>query len=193
MIFRQLEVGEMQNFAYIIGDEKTREAAIVDPGWDEDKIISECKKEGWRITKIFLTHAHFDHAQAAEPLARKTGATIYVHKSEEFNAEKIQYIEDEEELTIGGIKIKVFWTPGHTPGGVCFLIDGKKLLTGDTLFVGGVGRTDLPGGNSRVLKESLQKIASLGDSVEVWPGHDYGETKSGTIGREKRENSAMHL
>lgn len=195
MIFHQIPVGPMQNFVYLIGDENTKEAAIVDAGWDIDTIIEIANKEKLKIAKIILTHYHYDHVQKASELADKTKAEIFFHEDEgQFlkatikNASiKINKLKGNDEISIGKIKIKIIHTPGHTPGSICLLAE-NKLLTGDTLFVNAIGRTDLPGGDAVKLFESLQKLKKLGDDVEIYPGHDYGTTKFSTIGDEKKNN-----
>ena len=195
MFFKQVNVGPMQNFSYIIGDEKSKEAAVVDAGWEADKLIDICNKKKLKITKIILTHSHYDHAQKVDELASKTNAIVYFHE-DDFNEIrriiknpniKIHKLKDNDEIKIGKIKIKVIHTPGHTPGAICLLIE-NKLLTGDTLFVNAIGRTDLAGGGSLQLFESLQKLKKLDDKIEVYPGHDYGEIPFSTIGGEKKTN-----
>ena len=195
MIFHQVPVGPMQNFVYLIGDEGTKQAAVVDAGWDIDAIIEIANKEKLKIAKIILTHYHYDHAQKASELADKTKAEIFFHegggqflKTAIKNASiKINKLKDNDKISIGKIKIKIIHTPGHTPGSICLLAE-NKLLTGDTLFVSAIGRTDLPGGDAVKLFESLQKLKKLPDKTEVYPGHDYGETPSSTIKDEKENN-----
>jgi len=193
MIFYQIPIGPMQNFVYLIGDEEAKEAAAVDAGWDVDKIIDIANKEKLKIAKIILTHYHYDHAQKAIELADKTHADILFHEDDEqflkstIKNKKIIKIKNDEAINIGKLKIKIIHTPGHTPGSIC-LLTGNKLLTGDTLFVNAIGRTDLPGGNALQLFESLQKLKILDDNIEIYPGHDYGETTFSTIGHEKKNN-----
>lgn len=195
MIFTQIQVGPMQNFVYLIGDEKTKEAAVVDAGWEIDKIIEAAGMEKLKINKIILTHSHFDHVQKVNELIDKTKADVYFHELEvdsmknhiKNESTKIIKLKDNDEIKIGKIKLKVIHTPGHTPGAVCLLFD-NKLITGDTLFVCAIGRTDLPGGDAIKLFESLQKLKKLDDKVEIYPGHDYGETPFSTIGDEKKNN-----
>jgi len=195
MLFRQIKVGPMQNFSYIIRDEKTKDAAVVDAGWETNKLIEAANKEKLKINKIILTHSHYDHAQKADELASKTGADIYFHENEYDEIKKFIKnpnikaikLKNNEEIKLGSIKIKAIHTPGHTPGAICLLVE-SKLLTGDTLFVNAVGRTDLAGGDSIKLFESLQELKKLSDGVEVYPGHDYGEVPFSTIGGEKKTN-----
>ena len=182
----------MQNFVYLIGDEKSKDAVIIDAGWDIHEIIKIAEKEKLKINKIILTHYHYDHVQKVNELADKTHAEIYFHEAEEqflkiaIKNKKIK-LKDNDEVKVGSLKIKIIHTPGHTLGSIC-LFSGNKLITGDTLFVGAIGRTDLPGGDAIKLFESLQKLKKLNDDVEVYPGHDYGQTKFSTIGNEKRNN-----
>ena len=195
MFFKQLKVGQMHNFSYIIGDEQAKEAAVVDAGWEADKLIRIADEENLKITKLILTHSHYDHTQKADELASKTNAEVYFHE-DEYNeikrsiknpSIKLIKIKNNQIIKIGEISIEVIHTPGHTPGGVCLLVE-NKLLTGDTLFVSAIGRTDLPGGDVIKLFESLQKLKKLDEDIEVYPGHDYGEIPSSTIGDEKKNN-----
>lgn len=191
MILRQIPVGPMQNFVYLIGDKETKEAAVVDAGWDVDKIIENAAKENLKIKKIILTHTHFDHVQKLGELTDRTKADVYFHELEQKKTASQRsnfFLKDSDEIKIGKIKIKVIHTPGHTPGAICLLFS-NKLITGDTLFVGAIGRVDLPGGDAIKLFESLQKLKKLDDKTEIYPGHDYGETPFSTIGNEKKNNA----
>jgi len=195
MFFKQIAIGPMQNFSYIIGDESTKDAAVVDAGWEADKLIDIANKEKLKITKIILTHSHYDHVQKVDELASKTNAAVYFHEDDSNEIKKsiknpnikIHKLKNNDEIKIGNIKIKVIHTPGHTPGAVCLLAE-NKLITGDTLFVNAIGRTDLAGGDSVKLFENLQKLKKLNDDIEVYPGHDYGEIPFSTIGGEKKTN-----
>ncbi|MBI3027552.1 MBL fold metallo-hydrolase [Candidatus Woesearchaeota archaeon] len=195
MIFKQIALGPMQNFSYILGDERAKEAVVVDAGWEIDNLIRVADKEKLEIRKIILTHSHYDHVQKADELASKTNSTIYFHEDDCNEIKKtirnpsikIHKLKNNDEIKIGNVQIKVIHTPGHTPGAICLLAK-NKLLTGDTLFVNAIGRTDLPGGNSVKLFESLQKLKKLSDNIEVYPGHDYGEVPFSTIGGEKKTN-----
>lgn len=195
MFFKQVQVGPMQNFSYIIGDEKSREAAVVDAGWEADRIIGIAGKEKLKISRIILTHSHYDHVQKADEMASKTNAEVYFHEDDFSEIKKalknprikIIKLKNNDEIKAGKTKIKIIHTPGHSPGSICLLV-GNKLITGDTLFVNAIGRTDLAGGNPIKLFESLQKLKKLDDGVEVYPGHDYGEIPFSTIGNEKKNN-----
>ncbi len=185
MIFQQMLMGDMQNFTYIIGDEKDTVAAVVDAGEDTNEIIKAVESKGLKVIYVISTHSHFDHVWGNESLAGKTGAKIIAHKN--FPHRKDVGVDEDNVIDVGSIKIKVLYTPGHTEDAICLLVDGK-LITGDVLFVGNCGRTDLPGGDVDKMRDSLKRLMKLDDNIEVWPGHDYADRKYSTIGDEKRSN-----
>jgi glyoxylase-like metal-dependent hydrolase (beta-lactamase superfamily II) len=176
----------MDVFTYILGCEATREALVIDPGGEVDRIIEEARREGLQIKYILNTHGHWDHTVGNDRLKLLTGASIVRHKQEPGPDIDILLV-DEKPFQLGEIVFTVFHTPGHTPGGVCLYAEGQ-LFTGDTLFVGDSGRTDLPGGHRPTLGASIRRLMELPDETIVWPGHDYGPTASSTIGWEKRHN-----
>lgn len=186
MIVRQLRIGAMDVFTYIVGCETTKEAVVIDPGGEVDRIVKEARREGLQIKYIFNTHGHWDHTVGNEPLKSLTGASIVRHEKEPGGHVDIP-LKDEAPFQVGKIVFTVFLTPGHTPGGVCLYAEGQ-LFTGDTLFVGDSGRTDLPGGHRPTLGASIRRLMALPDETVVWPGHDYGPTPNSTIGWEKRHN-----
>ena len=189
MIFRQVPVGTFQNFSYIIGDEKTKSAALVDPAWEVDNLLAQCEELGLKVTRVINTHSHHDHVEGNEAVAKRTGAKVVMH--EKSPVRKDITVKDGDVVEVGSLTVKVIHTPGHCPDHICLLVDGK-LLTGDTLFVGECGRTDLAGGNSGDLYDSLvKKILPLDDSIEVYPGHDYGNKPSTTIGNERKNNYTL--
>ena len=195
LYFRQLSVGYMGNFVYLIGDKKVKECAVVDPAWDVDAILKEAEKDGMKVVAGILTHTHFDHANGVEALVEKTGAKIYVHANEAKFLKDVaskQLIETKEGFTlkIGAVEMIFLHTPGHTEGAQCIQV-GEKLVTGDTLFVGACGRCDLPGGDEKKLMQSLKRLAGLDGSLQVFPGHAYGDADSSTIGNERRTNPYM--
>jgi hydroxyacylglutathione hydrolase len=186
MIIRQLRVGTMDVFTYIVGCEETKEAMVIDPGGEADRILEEAGRDGLRIKYIFNTHGHWDHTVGNDRLKELSGASIVMHKLESRGDVDIPLV-DEKPFRVGKIEFAVFHTPGHTPGGVCLYSEGQ-LFTGDTLFVGDSGRTDLPGGHRPTLGGSIRRLMALPDETVVWPGHDYGPTPNSTIGWEKRHN-----
>jgi len=181
----------MENFTYLIIDEKEGVGAIIDPGWEEERLIDAIKGEGIRPLFILLTHSHFDHAQLAPSLSERFGIPIYLHASETRwfgNTPKPTLkLEGGERLVLGETEITVLHTPGHSPGSVCYLSNGV-LFSGDTLFVDAIGRTDLEGGDAQMMYVSLSKLKELPENTIVYPGHNYGAEPASTIGEQKRRN-----
>jgi glyoxylase-like metal-dependent hydrolase (beta-lactamase superfamily II) len=189
MIIKQIAIGYMDNFSYLIGCENTRQALVIDPGSDVDKLVSIAEKEGLEIVTIVNTHGHGDHTAGNAALKERTGAPVYIHKLDgnRYPAADV-LLSDEKTLQLGDITLDVIHTPGHTPGGICLHARGN-LFTGDTLFVGDSGRTDLAGGDRPTMGNSIRRMMEqLPDDTVVWPGHDYGPTPSSTLGWEKRNN-----
>ena len=195
MIIKPIIAGIYEEVAYIVMDEDTKDAFIVDPGGNGELIEAEVKALDADIKYILLTHGHFDHVGAVEYIADKFNVPFYISKEDEEWISKDNYVfgnlrkadgylSEGDSLKIGNKDVKVIRTPGHTPGGLCFLV-GKDLFTGDTLFRGSVGRTDFPGGNSADLISSIkEKLVPLEDDIRVYPGHG----DSSTIGFEKEIN-----
>lgn len=189
MIFKQVAVGTFQNFSYIIGDEKTRTAALVDPAWEVDKLLNLCKDERLDVSRVINTHSHHDHVEGNDAVVKRTGARVVMHKSSPVR--KDISVNDGDKVEVGSLRALALHTPGHCRDHICLLLEGK-VLTGDTLFVGECGRTDLSGGNSSEMYDSLfNKLMTLDDSIEVYPGHDYGRKPSSTIGEERRSNYTL--
>lgn len=205
MIVKQLVVGSMGVCCYVVGCEQTKKCCIIDPGGDEERILSVCRNEGFSVEAIICTHGHPDHVCGNGAIKKATGAPILMHAADaDFFArpEIIDYfsmlglspsppvdrtIADGEEIAVGAFTLKVLHTPGHTPGGIC-LYGAPHLFTGDTLFVEGLGRTDFPGGDSLQLLAAInEKILTLPAETVVWPGHGYGGARS-TVGEEARNN-----
>ncbi|MBW2091134.1 MAG: MBL fold metallo-hydrolase [Deltaproteobacteria bacterium] len=205
MIIKQILVGYFAVFSYIIGCETTRKALVIDPAGDEDRIVNLARENGLEINYIFNSHGHTDHTSGNARMKDLTGAAIVMHALDDdlFNAQGGSHtasawgltpsppadirLDQEKTFRVGDLNLEIIHTPGHTPGGLCLLGDGQ-LFTGDTLFVGSGGRTDLPGGSLPTLLASIKKLMALPDETVVWPGHDYGDTPTSTIGREKRTN-----
>jgi len=193
-------------FCYLIGDEKTRTCALIDPAFETNRILAEAKAAGLRVTHIINTHCHADHIAGNAAVKAATRAKICIHKADAgrlgamTNSAMARMfggrgspkadvrLEDGDLIAIGSTELKVIHTPGHTPGGICLYHDGH-LFTGDTLFVNGVGRTDLPGGSAALLIASIRdKIFTLPADTIIWPGHDYGPRPSSTVDYERRTN-----
>jgi glyoxylase-like metal-dependent hydrolase (beta-lactamase superfamily II) len=191
LYLRQAEIGQLLNFNYLIGDHRKKELAVVDPADDTDTLLDIAEKEHFMITAILLTHGHYDHVGGVPGLVKKLSIPVYLSKFEAPyytpDCSELRRTGDREVIHIGDIAIECLHTPGHTPGGQCFLAQGN-LMTGDTLFIDAVGRTDFPGGNAAELYESLQKIKTLPDRTMIWPGHNYGQQPNATLGELKVSN-----
>ncbi len=207
---RQLEIGPMQNYVYLIGDPETREAAVVDAAWDIDAILDVAAKDDMRITKAFVTHFHPDHlggrfagmtVTGATELLAKVPVKVHIHKREapfvhrvsDLSESDLVPVEGGDTVNVGNVPVTFIHTPGHTPGSQCFLAGGN-LISGDTLFIGSCGRSDLPGSDPAELYHSLNHtLRDLPDETVVYPGHNYADRPTSTIGTEKRRNMTMRF
>jgi len=205
MFVKQMQVGPMAVFAYIVGDPESGEGLVIDPAANVDGIIAEACENKINIRYIVNTHGHVDHMTGNAEMKTRTGAQLIVHRDDAelvmftplplyrmHGAEKSPYpdimVQDGNVITVGNVSLKVIHTPGHTLGGISLYSPGY-VFTGDTLFVEAVGRTDLPGGSRRMLIHSIkEKLFTLPDDTIVMPGHNYGRLPSSTIGREKMFN-----
>jgi hydroxyacylglutathione hydrolase len=189
MFFKQIQQ-HGDNFSYLIADEDANEAIVVDSSFNSGEIIRILKTKKFNLKYIVNTHGHSDHTAGNFELKSIFGAKIVAHRLSRVNFDVA--VDDGDVLAVGKVSLKVIYTPGHSLDSVCILIDNKKLLTGDTLFVGECGRTDLLGGNSKNLYDSLfKKLLKLDDATEVYPGHDYGLKSSSTMGEEKKSNYVL--
>ena len=186
MIFEQIAIGLDRNFAYLVADPHSKKALVVDPAHSREKILDLISARQLELLYVVNTHGHYDHAQLSDQIASETAAIVVAHKS---SAKHNQLpVDDGHVLELGSFQAKIIHTPGHTPDSICLLIDNKKLITGDTLFVGKVGGTNTADSAQAEYHSLSSKLLSLPDEIEVWPGHDYGTTPTSTIGRERREN-----
>ena len=185
MIFEQIAVGGDRNFAYLLGDEQSKKALLVDPSYNQDTVLSMVSDHGLDVVYVANTHGHYDHSQLSDQIAQATGAQVLCHESA---ARPGQLgVNDGHVFQVGSLQVQVIHTPGHTADSICLLIE-DNLITGDTLFVGKVGGTDL-GDSARDEYHSLfDKLLKLPEKTQVWPGHDYGVRPCSTIADERREN-----
>ncbi len=207
LYFKQIEMGPMQNFVYLIGSTETRKVAVVDGAWGIDEILRIAIKDEVEITHALVTHTHPDHVggrfagmeiEGVTELLGKCKAKVVVHKAEaEFlkalSPSDIIKAESGDKIDVGGVEIQLLHTPGHTPGSQCFLID-NRIVSGDTLFIGSCGRVDLPGSNPEQMYYSLtQKLMALPDDTVLFPGHNYSDQPTSTIGQQKQSNPYFQL
>ena len=207
VIIKQITVGSFQVMTYLVICPKTLESVVIDPAGEEDRLLDIIQSEEARVKYILNTHAHADHTLGNAKLKQYLSIPVCMHEADDrfFSDDSVReasleelglpgpdsadiILKDGDMLAVGDLKIEVIHTPGHTPGSVCYLVNGQ-LFTGDTLFVGAAGRTDLIGGSLDTLIESLEKrLIVLPKETIVWPGHDYGTSPTSTIGREMEEN-----
>ncbi len=185
MLFQQIPVGGDRNFVYLVADDASKKALIVDPAYDTDKILSPIDKHRLRVLYVVNTHGHYDHTQLSGEVASATGAKLVAHESVAGLAKA--GVKDGDILPVGSLDVRIIHTPGHTADSICLLTE-NKLITGDTLFVGKVGGTGQESEARQEYDSLFNKLLRLPDNVEVWPGHDYGVQPSSTIGHERQTN-----
>jgi hydroxyacylglutathione hydrolase len=222
LYFRQLLAGrdfaggdsvaaQMQNFAYLVGDRSTRECLLVDPAWDVESLIRIARLDGMNVIGALGSHYHPDHlggemmgysVEGARRLLELLPVKIHVQEKEVPWVKRVTGLSTSDlaphaggdTMRVGEIPIQFVHTPGHTEGSSCFLIGGSRLVAGDTLFVGSCGRVDLPGSDPEEMYRSLtQRLSKLPDDVVLYPGHDYGDSPTSTLGKERRTNATMKV
>jgi len=209
LYLEQLLVGPMDNFIYLVGSKSTREVAIIDPAWDIDALLTHIKEKDLKLTSVLVTHYHPDHIgggmgghsiEGIAELLEKDPVKIFVHKLEAEGVKKVtgvsdidlNIVESGDHLTIGKNDIEFLHTPGHTPGSLCFKVN-NNLVSGDTLFVQGCGRVDLPGSNSEDMFHSLQKLSALPNETILYPGHNYSAEPYESMERVKEINTYLRI
>lgn len=202
--------GQMRNFMYLLGDPERREALVVDPAWDVASLLDVAREDGYTVKGALVTHYHPDHVggdlfgvsvEGLRTLLEETAVPVHVNKHEADGLKKVtgvsdsdlHKVDDGDTLALGVREIRFLHTPGHTPGSQCFLI-GDRLVAGDTLFVRGCGRVDLPGGDPEAMYHTLTgKLAKLPASTVLYPGHHYGPKETSTIGEELEHNMFLRV
>ena len=209
LILEQIQIGPMQNFAYLVGSKASREVAVVDPAWDIDGLLDRINERGYKLTAALVTHYHPDHCggsfgqnkvEGIAELLAKNPVKIYANKHEADGLKKITGISDNDmtrvdsgdRLNLGDVEVEFLHTPGHTPGSQCFRIK-HTLVSGDTLFIDGCGRVDLPGSNTEDMYHSLQKLAGLPDDTLLLPGHNYSTVPHATLAETKQINTYLRI
>ena len=207
LIVEQIQIGPMQNFTYVVGHRETREVVMVDPAWDIDSLIERLDERDYVLRGALVSHYHPDHIggsfanhtiQGLAELMAKRPVKAYAHKEEAEGVKQVTGLSDSDlvkvdsgdTVRVGEIEIEFLHTPGHTPGSQCFRIR-NTLVSGDTLFIDGCGRVDLPGSNAEDMYHSLQKLKRLPDETLLLPGHNYAQVPNATMGETKRSNTYL--
>lgn len=192
LLIHQMEIGPMENFVYFVGSKDTREVFVVDPAWQVDTILHKAGEMDLKVVGALVTHYHFDHTNGIEELLESVNCPVYVNKLDipylDFSSDHIKAVDNNFKVKTGDIEIECVHTPGHTPGSQCFHVR-NRLISGDTLFIGACGRTDLPGGDAKQLYDSLtKKLMKFDDQTILMPGHNYAAKTESTMGEQKQTN-----
>lgn len=193
---RQLELGPMKNFVYLVGDKDSPEVAVIDPAWDVDAIERAAAEDGKTLSAAIVSHCHQDHTNGLPELLARHDVPVYVNEQEAKFSEELRATTGDalraskpgDTVQVGRLSLKLLHTPGHTPGSQCVLCEGA-LVSGDTLFVNGCGRCDMRGGDPEAMYRSIsQVLLALPEATKLLPGHDYGDVKISTLQRERAHN-----
>ena len=194
MKLKAMALGAYQTNCYILWDEKSQHCVVIDPGYEPERVLDEVTRLGKTVEAVLLTHGHFDHVGGVRTLAAETDCRVYLCAQDlsmppQMTAGPLYYTDLYQEgdvLDLAGLKIRVIQTPGHTEGSVCLLVE-NAMFSGDTLFAGSCGRTDLPGGSWATILKSLKRLAAMDKDYAVYPGHG----PSTTLAEEKQWNPYM--
>lgn len=191
MILKQLEIGPMANYVYLLADPETRDAAVVDPAWDAPAILRAAQEEGLRLRAALVTHKHFDHTNGIADLLKALDIPVYAQAKDapeiKGAGENLRPVSSGDSMTLGSLRVEFLHTPGHTQGSQCLRVGGI-LLTGDTLFIDSCGRIDLPGSDPEEMQKSLERLSGLPGQTVIWPGHNYSEGKSASMRSQLESN-----
>lgn len=215
LYFRQLPVGEMANLAYLVGSRSTRECLVVDPAWSVDALLDRAEADGMRAVGALLTHYHPDHVggsifgleiEGLPRLMARAPVPLHVNAHEAEGVRRVTGVSESDlvrheggdVLELGGVRVRLLHTPGHTPGSQCFLVEPAgapgHLVSGDTLFLGSCGRVDLPGGDGEALYRSLHDVlGKLPEETRLFPGHQYAAEPSSTLGEQRQRNPFLRV
>jgi hydroxyacylglutathione hydrolase len=189
MFLDQYRVGPYLNFTYLVADREGGEGVVIDPSYGIDPVLRAIDSKHVKVRYILNTHSHQDHVAGNQEVRERTGAKVVAHRVAPLGQDLS--VDDGDRFEAGPLRFQVVHTPGHTKDSVLYVFEGN-VATGDTLFVGECGRTDLPGGDPSEMYDSLlRRVVQLDDALVVLPGHDYGSTPTSTIAREKRENYTL--
>ena len=209
LIIEQIQIGPMLNFTYIVGSKSTREVALVDPAWDIEALLNHLDEKDYKLSSVLVTHYHPDHVGGAmrgegiegvAQIMEKRPVKVYANRLEAQGVQKVTGVSDSDimkvdsgdTLDIGLVEVEFLHTPGHTPGSQCFRVK-NTLVSGDTLFIDGCGRVDLPGSDSEEMFHSLQKLKALPDDTLLLPGHNYSHVPNATMGETKKTNAYLNV
>ncbi len=215
LYFQQIPVGQMANLAYLVGSHSTREALVVDPAWNVDALLDLAETDGMKVVGALVTHYHQDHIggsvfgmniEGVPRLLERCPVPLHVNEREAEGTCKVTGASESDlvrheagdEITLGGLRVRLLHTPGHTPGSQCFLVEERdkpgRLVAGDTLFLGSCGRVDLPGANPEDMYHSLNStLKALPDETLVYPGHFYSSEPCDSLGSQKRTNPFLRV